>query len=482
MAQSYSTADFSGEMPSPRLGNDHIPESSGFSEEMVESIGNDLPLPFVSRIQSHRLYDDSSTIPIERLAQILDRDLDRRIIQVSTYIADTLFPDEAFGFPLTASFAMNFTSAFLSQDGGLNASNFANDKRTATFLNRMVTTMARSLQSSGQSSLSPLRYFSSLNSTKPLEGDSSLKPDVTLVRLIDGCTHEGNLRWRDVQAIIEHTREKKPPARMPKTVNLKTYSMFCSQPERDFVVCLCIMHDGFHIVVSTHAAQFETDVIGFGPNSNIPFLRMVMGMAFLSDDRIGIDTTMIRRCDLTLSSGKKLEDLYQPFPARSSIPQPLTFTIPIASPELAVIYTLAEEGFDKDFSHIKVDNRSYKVIRLLFCSQALIGRATKTFLVEFPDGTRGILKDSWGIDGMQSEAEFIRDLDIPFGPSLIDTHSLRTTRPFQSCILTDLLPGQIINECRVKRRVVTSPAGVHISDFSCLWELMVAFLDVVIGI
>jgi hypothetical protein len=38
-----------------------------------------------------------------------------------------------------------------------------------------------------------------------------------------------------------------------------------------------------------------------------------------------------------------------------------------------------------------------------------------------------------------------------------------------------------IRERREKRRVVTYPAGVHISDFSSLWELLVAFLDVVIG-
>ena len=102
-----------------------------------------------------------------------------------------------------------------------------------------------------------------------------------------------------------------------------------------------------------------------------------------------------------------------------------------------------------------------------------------SFLVEFPDGTRGILKDSWGIDGRPTESAFIQGLEIPFGPSYIDSCSLRTTKLFQNCIVANLLP--IIDECRVKRRVVTSPAGVHISDFSSLWELMVSFLDIVIG-
>ena len=323
--------------------------------------------------------------------------------------------------------------------------------------------------------------FSSVHSQKPLEGALALKPDIMLIRLIDRCTQNAKrgLWWPDVQVFFEHTREKKPPMWMPETVTLKSYQMFCTQPERDFVISLCITGEGYHIVVTTHTAQFETDVITFGPSTNISFFRMVMGLAFLSDDLIGVDSTMICHVHKSMSTGQKLQIEFPPFLGKSPFHQPLIFTSHIDQPKLAVTHDLACEGFDPNFSHIMVNGEVYKVICLLFRSQTLIGRATRTFLVEFPNGRRGVLKDSWSIDGRPTESAFLQGLEIPFGPSLIAACSLRTTSPFQNCIMHKSLP--IIDECRVKRRVVTSPAGVHISNFSSLWELMVAFLDVVIG-
>jgi hypothetical protein len=498
MVQQFSTSVFSGETNTTDFSAEMLTQDRSDDDQSPSVPAHGKSTPFVvvanpeqvktplcdnhpfyaTRIQSHRFHDDNSIIPSRDLYNLLERDLDRRVITVNSYIADTLFPDRAFGFPITASFVMNFTSAFVSPDASLNKANFSSETATTTFLNRIITTIAQFLKQSGQSKLRPLRYFTSVHSQKPLPGNSPLKPDIMVVRLIDGCTQDISLAWPDVQAFAEHTSEKLPPKRMQETVTLKSYQMFCSQPERDFVICLCIMGGGFYIVVTTHAAQFETDVMGFGPNANIPFFRMVMGLAFLSDEMIGIDSTMFRRCDATLSSGKKLGDLYKPFSLTAQI-EPITFRTSIEPPTLAVVYTPAEEGFDKNFSHIMVGDQRYNVIRLLFRAQTLIGRATRTFLVELPDGTEGILKDSWGIVDRSSEAAFIQGLEIPFGPSLIDSCSLRTTGIFQNCILSDLL--KIIDERRVKRRLVTSPAGVHISNFSSLWELMVAFLDVIIG-
>ena len=116
------------------------------------------------------------------------------------------------------------------------------------------------------------------------------------------------------------------------------------------------------------------------------------------------------------------------------------------------------------------------MICLLFRSQTLIGRATRAFLVEFRDGRRGVLKDSWITTDRESEADFLKGLNIPYGPDLIDQCKLRTTDIFRKYAIV----GSEVKECREKRRIVTYPAGVHISDFSSLLELMFAFFDILL--
>ena len=97
--------------------------------------------------------------------------------------------------------------------------------------------------------------------------------------------------------------------------------------------------------------------------------------------------------------------------------------------------------------------------------------------MDLPDGRLGIIKDSWITTDRPVEANFLDGLDIPFGPQLINHCVLGNTCTFRD---NPIRPPAIC-ERREKRRVVTYPAGVHISDFSSLWELMAAMLDVVIG-
>ena len=117
------------------------------------------------------------------------------------------------------------------------------------------------------------------------------------------------------------------------------------------------------------------------------------------------------------------------------------------------------------------------MIRVLFKSQTLIGRATTVFYVQLPDNSFGVLKDSWITTDRPEEAKLLQGLQIPFGPKLINHCILRNTHTFRN----HPIKASVNLERREKRRVVTYPAGVHISDFTSLWELLVAFLDIVIG-
>jgi hypothetical protein len=350
---------------------------------------------------------------------------------------------------------------------------------TATFLNQMVTTIAEFLLSTKKTSLKPLHYFSSLQSATPLSGHpTKLKPDIMVVPLIDGCIRKGGLNWTDVQCLIEHTLEKKAPLRMSETIRTKTYMTFCNQPERDFIPFICIIKDGFHIVVIDHSGQIETDVIPFGRTaSTLTFFRLVMGLAFLPGSCLGLDPTIVRR-DHGASSGQKMSDVYRPF--CYSIPNPdINLFIPNPSTSITPP-TTSEPDFDDEgdsgIVSISIKNETYKVVRLLFRTQTLVGRATKAFLVKLPDGNLGVLKDSWIPSRRADEASFLQGLDIPFGPQLVNHCVLRSTSTFRDNPIK-MCPKM---EYREKRRILTYPAGVHISNFSCLWELMVALLDIVL--
>ena len=138
-------------------------------------------------------------------------------------------------------------------------------------------------------------------------------PDITLLCLIDGCTQDGHIKWHDIHAMIEHTWEKKPPKQISDMVSVKSFLTFCTQPNRDFIPFLCTTGQGFHIVLSDHVGHIKTNVIPFSHSTGtLIFLQMVMGLAFLSDNLIGLDGT--RTCqEHSQSSGKQFYDEFPPF-------------------------------------------------------------------------------------------------------------------------------------------------------------------------
>ena len=450
------------------------------------------------RTQSNFFPDDETADGAPHLEQHLAKDLTDRYTQVGENIAGRLFKDIDFGFPINDQFMENFYGAFTSSGGILNKEHFHTDKSTAVFLNRIISTIAQFLHATDQVPLKPLRYFTAIHSNKPLPGHPiKRKPDIMLIHLDNGCVQSGPFDWSDLLALIEHTREKRPPKRLPETITVKSYLAFCCQPKRDYLISLGITGEGFHIVLTDHAGHVETDVISFDRNVNTTvFIRMLMGFAFLPDSFLGIDTTITREKDLKQSPedlkqpGILFAEKYPPFSSTNmnpsnpflvysaglSVNDSLTVisTSPAVSP--TVSYIPASPNSVNEQTTISVGGNIYRVIRLLFRSQSLIGRATKAFLVEFPDGRRGVLKDSWITTNRDSEAKFLRGLHIPYGPDLVDHCTLGNTAGFRQFTIR----SAVNSDCREKRRIVTYPAGVHISDFTCMLELMFAFFDIVL--
>ena len=460
--------------------------------------------PYTLRLQSNRFYDDLTPLTRAEIQNLLNRDLSNCVTEVPKSIAEFMFPDTAFGFPVNNIFLKNFHSSFVSNAGEFDAANFSDEESTAIFLNRMISTISGFLNSTKQVSLKPLRYFTAAHSKSPLEGHATKrKPDIILIPLINDRLRTSAVGWSEVQALVEQTREKSPPQRLPDTVSVKSYMAFSTQADRDFFITLCITGAGFYIVISDHVGQIETDLLPF--SESLVFIRMVLGLAFLPDSFVGIDSTITRnKPGKDASSTHTFASLFLPFPHNSNLPDQPSITlitpssgssvdgpssvtsiltaIPESSSVKSILTATPESsgtpGSPGGIKTISIGSKTYEVVNVLFKSQTMIGRATTVFLVKL-EGTNnyGVLKDSWITKDRLKEADFLEGLDIPFGPKLVDHHILRNTHFFRE----SATKVARVLENREKRRVLTFPAGVHISDFSSLWELLVAFLDVVIG-
>jgi hypothetical protein len=435
------------------------------------------------RIQSVQL---SGAIPLPKgcdIGPFLTKDTANRVCRAGDNLVFKIFPDEAFGFSINENFAQNFHGIFLSAGGTLDPKNFPNESATAVFLNRIISTIASFLHTTGQNHIKPLRYFSALHASVCVHGEVDRKPDIVLVRLIhesdSSYTREGRLEWKDIQALVEHTISKEVPKRMPKTITDKNYLMFCDQPERNFIINLCITGSGCHVVVSDHAGQIDTDLISFSqPSTTLLFLRMVMGLAFLPDKWLGIDDTIIRRVHGQKPS-TKFDSAYPALKCTFDNPKITVICSPALNMQrpFAITTDPAKEDECSEFDTIAIGDTTYKVLKIIFQSPAFIGRATKAFLVEIGDGRQGVLKDSFIMIDRCTEESILNGLTIPFGPDIVDHCILGDTSAFR----TSLLRPAALLETRQKRRILTYPAGVHISDFNSLWELMVVFLDVAVG-
>ena len=229
----------------------------------------------------------------------LQKDLEDRLCGASDNLIFNIFPDDAFGFTINKRFAQHFHNIFLTAGGTINKKiYFQDESMTAQFLNKIVMTAACLFDAVGQHHMKPLHYFSAINSNVHIcNAALDRKPDIVLLRLVDGnYTRADHINWKDVQALIEHTTSKKLPKCMVLTITDKNYLMFCAQPERNFILNLCITCLGIYVAISDHASQIDTDLVSFDqPSTVLLFLQMVMGFTFLPDKWLGLDHTIIHQ-------------------------------------------------------------------------------------------------------------------------------------------------------------------------------------------
>lgn len=144
--------------------------------------------------------------------------------------------------------------------------------------------------------------------------------------------------------------------------------------------------------------------------------------------------------------------------------------------------TMLTDARDKVLS-IVCDGKTFKVIRVIFESQSLVGRGTRVWEVEF-ENKRYILKDAWvEVSRPVPEYVLLRELVGMKGvPQLFCGGDVSTNDPkvpLSTGILRGIWGDQ--NRVRVRRRTVTSTIGDHIATFSSKRELISVLRDIAIS-
>ena len=260
------------------------------------------------------------------------------------------------------------------------------------------------------------------------------KPDIVL---IDGdVDDEPIVTWRTVRAIAEITSQCYEVGKLVGTVVDKSYIMLTTQFDRVFVPILSVWgRHRFRLTVTDREGQLRSmvyELSGVRPASvSLAFLRLVVGLCFTDNQCVGYDPTMI-------------------------------------TDKFGVVKS------------IKCKGNVYTVVRVVYESQSFVGRATRVWVVKH-NKKKFILKDTWveksrtvseiehleHIKGMRGVPVYVCGEDVSIDGKVLCTGNIR---------------GILLPTMRVRRRIVTSSIGHHISQFRTKRELISAFKDVTVGV
>jgi hypothetical protein len=279
-----------------------------------------------------------------------------------------------------------------------------------------------------------LRYWSHLYHNTPLR-DCPLqrKPDVVLLDV----DHRENITWSCVRAVTEVTSLSYKRNKINITIRDKSYITLLTQANRVFVPILAFWGNKFQLTVTDREGQLcshDIQITGYRPFADSLFLlRAIAALCFAAPQHIGYDPTMI-----TDRAGK--------------------------------------------VESIICDEKTFKVVKLMYEMQSLTGRGTRVWQVEHCN-THYILKDAW-VEKLRPVAEYEHLQHIAgvkgvselfcFGDVMIDGRLL-----FTGNIREGL--GTNPERGRIRRRIVTCTIGSHIATFRSKYELISAFRDLTIS-
>jgi hypothetical protein len=376
--------------------------------------------PVAVRIASVRHSDDNLPWTVSSLNSILDLELDGAKVD-NQPLPPIIFPDDALPFPINEDLINRLSNVYA-------------DHSWTQSLDYTETSYADWFNSIGDAlealtKVGRVRKWSADSCTAPLPGATTKrKPDIMLVDCEPGSP-DTQKQWSSIRAIAEVTAENRFPQRMRITIQQKSFLAFYTQPDRRFVLSLSFSRDRFFFTACDRAGLVNSFVYNIHQDALV-LLRVLVGLMFCPERQIGYDDSMYRAPDGNIIT-------------------------------------------------ITVNGQEYAVVRKIFSSETVRGRATQCWLVR-RDRQTYILKDSWCIRSRASESDMLKRLDgVQHVPHLYDSEDLNLGTELDSTAARRV--GISEPEERVHRRLVMGPVGECLYAFASKKELVQAFIDAVTG-
>ena len=223
--------------------------------------------------------------------------------------------------------------------------------------------------------------------------------------------------------------------------------VFIAQPGRRFLLAVSISAQVFRLHIYDHSGAVHSRGYNIHSHADI-FSTLLYHFTFGRPEDLGYDPTF----------------LYFPIVFR-----------PLSSPSPT----------------IRVGTEIYTVVRILFSSQLIRGRATLCLHVRNKHGENFVVKDCWTHQGRKVTEEQIlqklKEHGIHGLPILREAWTVQidgqddTTDLRRPAFLMSSGNCGAMCEPRVHRRYLLQPLGEPITDFSCLQEFLSIFIDIIHG-
>lgn len=293
-------------------------------------------------------------------------------------------------------------------------------------------------------SVTPKRLWSAQCATKSIPGAMKIKPDLIF------CSNDPLSKtaptWTQVISFMEVTSKPNDP-NMSVNLARKAYAVFIAQPGRRFLMAISISAQVFRLHVYDRSGVIHSCGYNIHIHADI-FSKLLYFFAFAQPKELGYNPTFI------------YFDI---------IPRPLLSTS----------------------RTICVGTEIYIVIRVIFCSQLIHGRATPCLHVRNSHSEDFVIKDCWTHQGRKVTEEQVlqklKEHGINGLPVLKEAWTVQIDGEDNT---TDLRRPPFLKssdnygamcETQVHRRYLLQPLGSPITEFSCLQEFLSIFIDLVHG-
>jgi Fungal protein kinase len=395
-------------------------------------------------IRSGSIRDSDATNPIvvDDLNKILAIELRDAKLKDATSLVDAVFPDKYLPFVVDDNLLQSLKSVY-GKNGWIEPATNA-EPSSADWLNRIgkfkvhaliyftdtFDGIANALAKKSRTRLR--RRWCASNCTSAPKGSAiKRKPDLVLV----DAKHRRKdwfPEWKHIRVIGEVTSQPTFHLNLRNQILNKAYIAMNQQDDRRFIIFLSFFnHTTFQITLCDRAGIIHSpayDIYG----DALCLLRVLTGLMFAEEHVLGHDPTIRRGPDDTIIA-------------------------------------------------ISIRGVEYQVVKKLFSSSSLRGRATRCWHVKNGEEEFAI-KDSWIHDGRKTnEADILREISgIACVPTLIASEDLKHPGDPNITDSTRLYrAGFDYDEVRLHRRILMQPVGESMWSFNSKKELVGAFMDII---